>query len=180
MKLTCSNCGKRLSAPEQMAGKRGKCPACGHVFVLPSIMGAPSADNTPSPARRVFEMNEREIRREIEVCLSEMVEREWALPQIDAVIAVVELVLAGREKEQLEEMTIDDLREEVYCALAIFIITDAALLVDPPTAQSEEFQFKIAPIIAQKAAWKLGHRLSEEGVIDIMSHSLLWVTRSRR
>ena len=43
MKLTCSNCGKRLTAPDEIAGKRGKCPGCGHVFVVrpPTQRGFP-------------------------------------------------------------------------------------------------------------------------------------------
>ncbi len=35
IKITCKECGKILEAPEEAAGKKGKCPECGSVFVVP-------------------------------------------------------------------------------------------------------------------------------------------------
>lgn len=35
IRLCCDNCGKRIRAPEERAGRKGKCPACGQVLVVP-------------------------------------------------------------------------------------------------------------------------------------------------
>lgn len=35
MKLACPQCGKLLEVPDASAGKRGKCPACQTVFLIP-------------------------------------------------------------------------------------------------------------------------------------------------
>jgi hypothetical protein len=35
IKIICPNCGKRLEAPEEAAGGKGKCPDCGMVFDVP-------------------------------------------------------------------------------------------------------------------------------------------------
>ena len=40
-------CGKALRVKDEHAGKRGKCPACGQVFVIPSG-GSPQAARDPS------------------------------------------------------------------------------------------------------------------------------------
>lgn len=41
--LTCG-CGKRLKVPDKLAGKRGKCPACGGVIEIPASPAAPEPD----------------------------------------------------------------------------------------------------------------------------------------
>jgi predicted RNA-binding Zn-ribbon protein involved in translation (DUF1610 family) len=41
--MTCTSCGKALSAPESAAGKRAKCPACGEIMIVP----APVLDAEP-------------------------------------------------------------------------------------------------------------------------------------
>ena len=50
-------CGKRLVAPESSAGKKGKCPACGAVFLVPQApvpaeRSAPIAQAVPKAAPR--------------------------------------------------------------------------------------------------------------------------------
>lgn len=35
LRLKCFSCGKRLLVDEKYAGKRGKCPTCGQVIVVP-------------------------------------------------------------------------------------------------------------------------------------------------
>lgn len=35
IKVTCESCGKELQVSDQMAGKKGKCPACKSVLVVP-------------------------------------------------------------------------------------------------------------------------------------------------
>ena len=37
MKVKCPHCNKALSAQDELAGKRGKCPTCGGVFTVPSL-----------------------------------------------------------------------------------------------------------------------------------------------
>jgi len=45
MKLACPHCGKLLQVPETSAGKKGKCPACQTVFVIPEAPSeAPPAE----------------------------------------------------------------------------------------------------------------------------------------
>ncbi len=38
VKINCNNCGKKLEAPGEAAGKKGKCPGCGEVFVIPEAV----------------------------------------------------------------------------------------------------------------------------------------------
>ena len=47
IKFKCA-CGEPLWAEPQMAGKRGKCPKCGHVFVVPAANQPPAAPGTAS------------------------------------------------------------------------------------------------------------------------------------
>lgn len=52
----CSQCGKAIKAPDDAAGKKGKCPACGAAIEIPAASGAASAgpsaaaDNDPMAA----------------------------------------------------------------------------------------------------------------------------------
>lgn len=59
MKITCSNCGKHLRAPEDSRAKKGRCPACGEVFQLPGV-------EDPPPSKCPF--CGRIIQREAVVC----------------------------------------------------------------------------------------------------------------
>lgn len=45
MILNCPECGKKLRVRDELAGKRGKCPGCGELFVIP----APESHAEPSP-----------------------------------------------------------------------------------------------------------------------------------
>ncbi|KPJ63340.1 MAG: hypothetical protein AMS15_00575 [Planctomycetes bacterium DG_23] len=49
VKLRCFSCGKRLSVDEKYAGKRGRCPTCGQVIIVPRIERGTvlSVDYTP-------------------------------------------------------------------------------------------------------------------------------------
>jgi hypothetical protein len=55
IKVTCSNCGGVLHAPDDSAGKRGRCPTCGTVLTItPDPVGAGSGAlpfGAPVPAR---------------------------------------------------------------------------------------------------------------------------------
>jgi biopolymer transport protein ExbD len=52
--LTCTHCGKKLSAPADRAGKRGRCPGCQQTFVVPSTdpVGPPSVTRRPPSTAR--------------------------------------------------------------------------------------------------------------------------------
>lgn len=57
IQLSCSKCGKRLSAPASFAGKQARCPACKNVMVVPHIdpsdaVSSPGHDAHTSPAPR--------------------------------------------------------------------------------------------------------------------------------
>jgi phage FluMu protein Com len=40
IKFNCRNCGQRLSVPESRAGKKGKCPKCRNIVVVPEIQAS--------------------------------------------------------------------------------------------------------------------------------------------
>lgn len=40
IKVTCSNCGGVLHAPDDAGGKRGRCPTCGNILPIPAAGGA--------------------------------------------------------------------------------------------------------------------------------------------
>ena len=46
IKVTCSNCGGVLHAPDDAGGKRGRCPTCGNVLPIPA--DAPKLPATPA------------------------------------------------------------------------------------------------------------------------------------
>ncbi|MHC4336908.1 MAG: hypothetical protein ACYSTG_03025 [Planctomycetota bacterium] len=45
IKFRCSNCNKKISTPDNYAGKRGKCPQCGQVVHVPPAQEEPVQDN---------------------------------------------------------------------------------------------------------------------------------------
>ena len=47
MKFSCPKCDKALKASDGMAGKRGKCPACGEKVVVPGSPSPLPAANAP-------------------------------------------------------------------------------------------------------------------------------------
>lgn len=52
IKVTCSNCGGVLHAPDDAGGKRGRCPTCGNILPIPAVGGGlPPAADAPRPAR---------------------------------------------------------------------------------------------------------------------------------
>ena len=38
--VTCEGCGKKLRVKDELAGRKGKCPACGTVLVIPQPASA--------------------------------------------------------------------------------------------------------------------------------------------
>jgi hypothetical protein len=56
IKFLCPN-GHQLSAPESMAGKKGKCPKCQSAFVVPTLeeMAAAEAEEAEAPAEQPVE-----------------------------------------------------------------------------------------------------------------------------
>jgi hypothetical protein len=49
IKFTCDTCGKTVSAPDQAAGKRGRCPYCQAKITIPAA-GQPAGPPTTAPA----------------------------------------------------------------------------------------------------------------------------------
>lgn len=49
IKVTCSNCGGVLHAPDDAAGKKGRCPTCGTVLTIPSEADVPSPTPMTAP-----------------------------------------------------------------------------------------------------------------------------------
>lgn len=45
IRADCNSCGKRVKAPDSMAGKTAKCPGCGAALTIPSLSGP----NIPPP-----------------------------------------------------------------------------------------------------------------------------------
>ncbi len=54
IKVTCSNCGGVLHAPDDSGGKRGRCPTCGNILPIPAAADVPkqSMGNLPDPAAK--------------------------------------------------------------------------------------------------------------------------------
>lgn len=51
----CDGCGNRLSVADENAGRRARCPACGHIYTVPPVgsslaEGTPRADHAASDA----------------------------------------------------------------------------------------------------------------------------------
>jgi len=47
IRLTCGQCGKALKVPDQLAGKRGKCPSCGNTIEVPQAEPQPEIQPDP-------------------------------------------------------------------------------------------------------------------------------------
>lgn len=50
IKVTCSNCGGVLHAPDDAGGKRGRCPTCGNILPIPAAGGGSDLPDPPAPA----------------------------------------------------------------------------------------------------------------------------------
>lgn len=48
--ISCSHCSNKLHVSEKLAGKRGKCPACGTVVQIPIQQVTPPTDQRASVA----------------------------------------------------------------------------------------------------------------------------------
>lgn len=53
IKFDCGSCGKRLVVPDEAAGRKGKCPACGHTQRVPEFLFEDEEDEDPPPRRKV-------------------------------------------------------------------------------------------------------------------------------
>ncbi len=50
IKVTCSNCGGVLHAPDDAGGKRGRCPTCGNILPIPAAAGGSASELPDAPA----------------------------------------------------------------------------------------------------------------------------------
>ncbi len=55
IKITCTNCGKKLETPEEKAGTKGKCPACGEVFEVPGVAIDKQKANVQNPGKATLQ-----------------------------------------------------------------------------------------------------------------------------
>jgi phage FluMu protein Com len=46
----CSGCGQTLAVAEEFAGRKAKCPQCGHVYIVPTAATGPTSDNGATAA----------------------------------------------------------------------------------------------------------------------------------
>lgn len=56
MQVTCSNCQSKIRVPDSAAGKKGKCPKCGNVIVIPALE-APADEPAPAAAGSPFDFS---------------------------------------------------------------------------------------------------------------------------
>lgn len=47
IKVTCTNCGGVLHAPDDAGGKRGRCPTCGNILPIPAVAGGGDLPEPP-------------------------------------------------------------------------------------------------------------------------------------
>lgn len=52
IRLTCSQCGKELAVKDELAGRKGKCPGCGVVLIVPDVLGEEPAVTAQPVVRR--------------------------------------------------------------------------------------------------------------------------------
>src|SRR5436305_1174714 len=50
--FSCANCGKRFERDDSVAGKKGKCKQCGHIFVIPTLRAVAPQPASRQPASR--------------------------------------------------------------------------------------------------------------------------------
>ena len=61
IEFCCPNCNKRFSVPETAAGKKGKCPQCKNIIVIPSeTLNEPDILATIKPAEPELRLAEPE------------------------------------------------------------------------------------------------------------------------
>ncbi len=83
--FACPHCGKRFTAKDEHAGKRGKCSACGGVTTVPSQPTRVADDSpTPSAASRASAPAEKQERRPL-----------WKNPFVVIGMAASNLILAA-------------------------------------------------------------------------------------
>lgn len=49
MRFRCPKCGKGIKAADEMAGKRGKCPACGQILDVPAVANGNERKTSTKP-----------------------------------------------------------------------------------------------------------------------------------
>ncbi len=93
IKLACSACGKKSEAPDEAAGKRGRCPGCGEIFIVP---GAEKKPADPKILSKI-EVRDPALREEVERMLEK---RDYKVcPYIRRVYDYFSIM--GKESKQL-------------------------------------------------------------------------------
>lgn len=90
IRINCVNCRKKLEAPEEAAGKKGRCPGCGQVFDLPSKISA--AGELTSRSAECFSGSRR---GRLESDLESFASRVWKTLLIKHLFLIAGVPLAG-------------------------------------------------------------------------------------
>jgi len=69
--FNCEHCQKEVKAPDEAAGKRGKCPFCGQSMEVPNPQPQPAEDEDIIPMAPLDEEEERQRQREIDELLKQ-------------------------------------------------------------------------------------------------------------
>lgn len=67
--VTCT-CGKQLKVKDELAGRRGKCVACGQALLIPTLPRSPDKDVHPPPAPRACPTCHKPLRPEAVICVN--------------------------------------------------------------------------------------------------------------
>jgi hypothetical protein len=63
IRFKCPHCGKEVSAGDEHAGKKGRCPGCRQLFLIPITRAAAAVKPAPSAERRTAPDEEKEAPR---------------------------------------------------------------------------------------------------------------------
>ncbi len=66
IRITCSGCGKKLEAPEESAGKKGKCSCCRAIFEIPGAGAETSGEDAAAGKTGFGEENTKIIIKALE------------------------------------------------------------------------------------------------------------------
>jgi len=102
IKFNCKSCGQKFSVPETSAGKKGKCPKCKNIVVVPKIQAAsPLTEPSDSGVSEVSSKNSAD-----NVTLLEAIEKDRIQDQPIGLSSVPEQ--ATKYEQELEEEPPDD------------------------------------------------------------------------
>jgi hypothetical protein len=78
--FSCTNCGRSFRKDSTLAGKKGRCKDCGHVFVIPAPARKPSPDTNTAILDDPFGLNDAPVVAQRALAVQE-VEQDFPLPR---------------------------------------------------------------------------------------------------